>query len=1550
MVSGMSPLRAFLKPFTGLLLAFLLTGQVAASQVESAAALPPLSASSSTQAADSGTSAATESSNAAPQAGVKTLPLELEWQLDPAGKFLPDELLSPTQQNAFTLFHFTTLPREAGTFWFRFRPNMDQEQFRQTWVLDLNSRVTGQLPETPRVFIAPAGAATLTELKADFPGLYSLPASAADGTIYIRAAGSPGPGFAPVLRENTTLNILDSDGPIWVRTLLGLCLLLCLIRGLAERREWRMWAALFVGAALVQVFWGLPGTHNGLVNLMDLPGLLAPGVALLILPHVGRHLMRSRTSAPGLDVQLILLTLPGLLFSLVPLLPGYTWTIRFLPLWPVGMLLLFPSLAYAALRKLPGVRRFFLVCLFPPLGLVAMLPHAFSFTAPLPSPEVLESFQALLPWAGLCLSAVLVAAMPTPKAATASSKNARTPAAAHRQSSGKNSWAAANAANAPLELAPASVPFEPTSLSLPEDAASDALRLDLLEKQLRAPLDTILNELSILDQIVTSRESRRHLETLAGAARRLTRQIGGAVSSPSSEVPSAAPSSEVFDLRRTLRAAHDAVAEKAESRNISLSWYAAPHLGQYYQGDKTTLLHALIMLAESSVRATDRGMVQLRVQRVPASNDPGQLLFTVTDTGSGEPPFGRTSMALVRAWELAAAEGGSLSMESSPTGTSITFSLRLQAVQSDGLKTAPVVRSTSPRRQETPFNALRILVISDVPGTRELLAYYLDELPHEVIEARSAAEALSMYSHAPGALLIFDGDLPEEDIVHAVAGIRAIEGEQNYPLASILALVIDEEQAERLLRAGCTHVLHKPLSRTELRQSALRLAPLPKKRSPSPRLSAPAAASEARDAAQQSVDGSHHEDPKQPGNLLPPSAPVPPQGRKARERAEAPGRSEKALSKPMFSNVGEPMPIPKTTNSETEARRRDKAAGRGSESFSDRSKAPARPTVPAPAGSGRVADPVEWVGEPMPIPSKKAAADVAASDATPCAALKARVGTGPHADNPPAITVPSSSSLDDTPAVSSAPASAPEVRVVRRPLRTTGASGHRAENEAEDATRSNAASGPQHRAEKTQRGFLRSVLSAVGLGRRHQPPEQPLVSPSFQVDEWVGEPMPISKVRPNPPVAGQTDEPASAPEGPVTRMATPEPDEWVGDPVPIPQNAVSAAVPGEGACEEVDVWVGEPMPVPKAPPTPQDEMVEEKGNRTVGADAQPALLPDPEAVPEAQTGQSCTPVTAEAEEGTHEATDAADTTSNPANAASCSWDFSSNAASAPEAFSSSASEERLDLFPQTPLEQGLAEDTPRKSPASAPELSLSPEPEAAGANLPEQETNEAVSSHEPIPEWTPLEMPHGGAVTRPLSLLSMLLPEEPVTEDADDNRPGLPPERLPLPGMDLPDPEIITLTEKIVVEGEESGVAAAALLTGEEKEPWLRERPADGTSLLPPPTGASPAEAGSVEPADREKAPGEETLPDDTDARFAALLSDLREAYEAGRRSHDAADIPSVHAAADDLARAADALGLRDLSELAVYLEEAAQSGDLDAVNGLLSDIRKAVERNTQTL
>ncbi|NHZ47770.1 response regulator, partial [Nitratidesulfovibrio liaohensis] len=306
-----------------------------------------------------------------------------------------------------------------------------------------------------------------------------------------------------------------------------------------------------------------------------------------------------------------------------------------------------------------------------------------------------------------------------------------------------------------------------------------------------------------------------------------------------------APRRAVFDLQRMLRDAHDAVADRAERKGLAISWFMAPHLSQLYEGDAGQLGELLRLLAESSVRSTDKGSVHMSVRRVPDSTDPGHLLFTVSDSGAGAPPHKRSVSALARAWEMADAAGGTLTVESGRgQGTTISFTARLVALSGDATAPRPFVgvdltddlRVARPTPDAVtaadhlhlgpvaPRRPLQVIVADDVPSNRQLLAFFLEGLPHAPLEARGATEAGILYRRAPSGLVIMDGDMPEDDIVAALASIRAFEQEHGLPPVPVLALVSHEAQAERMLAAGCTETLEKPLTRSGLRAAVQRLA------------------------------------------------------------------------------------------------------------------------------------------------------------------------------------------------------------------------------------------------------------------------------------------------------------------------------------------------------------------------------------------------------------------------------------------------------------------------------------------------------------------------------------------------------------------------------------------------------------------------------------------------------------------------------------------------------------------------------------------------------
>lgn len=831
------------------------------------------------------------------QAATPMLPY-MDWLVDPSGTLTVEDMAAPAQQSAFRPLNVDKIDRESGTVWLRFTLAPRVVDTRpSTYLLDMGEGVPG----TPTLYVPKHNVLTNTTTWQDFTpsqrSIFLMPdAQTSPTTAYIKMSGMPGLWFAPMLRTpHNAATALERLLRPAVIVVLGVVMLLCLLRGLAERGEWRFWTSLYTGAALLHSVWGVPMLAKGAVPMEEIAAVLAPGVALMLLPHVGRHLMRTREKSKIIDLQYILLALPGAALALLPLVPGFSWTIRYLDLWPLGTLLLVPTTLGAWMMGLAGARRFLLGCLLPPLATAAgLLGIGYSVPTPL---------LATAPLWGVALSALIIAGTAATYAPLESE------AAAHRD----------NPLNDPALriVTPEELAQEASTLSDPivweKDAPSrvpaDSTAL-AWEEKLRAPMDVLLREGAALGTCSLPPVARQHAQKVQETVRDMLNMLAQPLDRAEQSEESTAMDADCFDLQQLIRDAHDSVATSAENKNIALSWFMPPHLVTRFVGDGRRLALSVRLLLESAVRATSRGGVQVSVRRVPESVDPGHLLFSVTDTGAGMPPHDRSSMAVARAWELAAVHRGFLGVECSPHGTSVSFTVRLVAAsavaggvsdaeaslpvrgrpnlntsapssydptaqgigepqdtglvttsedeqplsnlgpdllivqpidqqaaqnapagngaQSAGMGIAPVGAGlgvdaplAAPQRGALP----RIIIADDSLSNRQLLAFFLEGLPYSTVEARSPDEAAELYTASPAALIIFDGDMPEEDTLNAVSRIHALEAEYNLPAALILALTTDDSRWEFLHEGGFTHALVKPVSRTGLRRTVQELLP-----------------------------------------------------------------------------------------------------------------------------------------------------------------------------------------------------------------------------------------------------------------------------------------------------------------------------------------------------------------------------------------------------------------------------------------------------------------------------------------------------------------------------------------------------------------------------------------------------------------------------------------------------------------------------------------------------------------------------------------------------
>ena len=1124
----------------------------------------------------------------------------LDYLLDESGTLDIEEAAAPDRADAYAPLALEKLPRAEGVMWLRFTlaPLASGER-PQTLLLDMGASIPGtpMLYEPERNDLS--GALEWRESSPAPRNVLVLPEAGAEPlSCYIRLDGLPGLWFSPLVRTPadaaTNWGSLARTGAILA---LGIVMLLCLLRWLSENGQWRVWTALYVAVALGQALLGMPEAGSAGLGLGKAAATLAPGIALMLLPHVGRHLMRTHERARSIDIQLFLLSFPGAALALLPLVPGWAWLDRWLDLWPAATLILVPTALGAWIMGLGGARRFLLGCLLPPLFVAAgVLGLDFGIPANLLSSAPL--------W-GTALSALLIAATGAPADMAAPAAGTTTADATAGQTeeggiitlehplddpnlrlvSGGN---AAPAAAASAGGAAASGACEPLS----EGISAERARAEAREGALRAPLDDLLREGAALEQCALPPAVRQYASAMLAAARRMADVLSQPDAGDAEAVTEDGGEAAAFDLQRLLRDAHGAVAPAAEYAGIGLAWYMPPHLGQLYRGDARTLGETLGLLLESAVRATRQGAVHLSARRVPESSDAGNILFTVTDTGTGAPPRERSSLALARAWELAARHGGYVGMEYGPNGTTIAFSLHLEPLEDSA--------------EDLPGEGLpHIIVVAEDPAQRRELARMAADLPCRCSEAGSEHEALRRHEADPAVLLVAQGRYALPAAADMVAKFMEIAAEAGLSGCKVLAITEDDSQWNLLADSGFTHALLEPVDAEALRQTvrdvirnARRVRPAAPK---APEKVGDSSGEEAAEAAAKAAEAP-----------APDEAPGAPEETRAAVEAvpapaeETPADREKAPAEPPEAAASEARTEPEAqadTDDSVQTPEPEQP-----EQPDTPEESPAAVETGDDAAEVRPAAPADGQSEPAPAPEEDQHA--ATADAEP--------GEAPAAEAAPAAeeatvavasivdTEEEAGSLVSGPAAEAPadaePETAPEAEAgtIMEYVVEAGPAAPEAESP-EPAPTPDASTAPEEQSAPAAAPAAPEETATPAPAADSRPAAAPAqaargsvyVSPSLaSPGEWVGDPMPIGTPVP------RRETPEAAPEArrearsEAWRRPEPQADAEPRREAPAWQRGPAQSAPGGYTSPSVPVpgeWVGEPMPIPRKPAAPAVE-------------------------------------------------------------------------------------------------------------------------------------------------------------------------------------------------------------------------------------------------------------------------------------------------------------------------------------------------------------------------
>ena len=645
-----------------------------------------------------------------------------------------------------------------------------------------------------------------------------LPASMTSATMqyYLSIEGHPNFWFFPeiIAKEKAMPHF---PGPTLYWTLIGLMIgiagvnFFLAIFSKAESCFWLCTYSILATAYYTQSI--SPSPTLGL-DFSTAWGILLPGLALIILPHIGRNLFSDTSCPQSIDTQLWGLSLLGVIFAILPLIPGLGGTIHLLPLWPLLALLGIIPGAFAIVSKTPGGKRFTAGCLLTGLGGVLAL-------QPATGAEHAAILQ-LLPFAGVACGLLVL-----------------TPIALHgseRSQSSTKQQSAIQSATISTEDAVATHHASPETI------------IQKISHDLESPLMTIERMSEELNNTLVSSSGQDSLRTLQAATHVLQLQLKDLLDLNRADSNRLILKEQEFDLQRLVKDAYHIMLPHAEEKGLSLSWKMAPNLPLKFTGDPGRLIQILLNLLGNAIRFSDTGEISVSISALSTTGSNGQLLIKVRDQGRGIPlqnqydvldrfcqapeqGSGRycgSGLGLSVTCELVHLMGGVMCIESEPdTGTTMSFTVKLDSVQPRRGISALEEKAVAPEASQKPCETIptetetdsdelpQILIVETRETPVEILPDLVSDFPLTIHEVDTLEMAHTVYKTLALDAIIVATDVPSE-VEALVSSIKDVDEGTDSTAVPIIAIATRSSHSNDLVTAGASNILESPVAKPKL--------------------------------------------------------------------------------------------------------------------------------------------------------------------------------------------------------------------------------------------------------------------------------------------------------------------------------------------------------------------------------------------------------------------------------------------------------------------------------------------------------------------------------------------------------------------------------------------------------------------------------------------------------------------------------------------------------------------------------------------------------------
>lgn len=349
--------------------------------------------------------------------------------------------------------------------------------------------------------------------------------------------------------------------------------------------------------------------------------------------------------------------------------------------------------------------------------------------------------------------------------------------------------------------------------------------LAAMSHEIRTPMGGMLGMLRVLGDTKLTAAQHRQLAIAAQSGEALLGILNSILDYSKIEAGKITCDPVDFDLHRLISGIVKLMRASAAEKGLSLRLSSDPQLWPRHIGDAGMIRQIVFNLIGNAIKFTAQGRITVTAAAKQASDTDQQVEISVRDTGIGIPAdqhaaifeaftqkdasitrrYGGTGLGLAISRGLAAAMGGSLTLESEPAAGStftLTLTLRRSAASDD-------LRVSKPKAQ--CGRSLAIMVVEDDDATREIASVFLTRLGHKVAAMARAEQAVAQFAAVEPDLVFMDISLPDVDGVAAARQLWQLAGARPLPIVAMSAHVFKED-INRYLGAGMADFVAKPLT------------------------------------------------------------------------------------------------------------------------------------------------------------------------------------------------------------------------------------------------------------------------------------------------------------------------------------------------------------------------------------------------------------------------------------------------------------------------------------------------------------------------------------------------------------------------------------------------------------------------------------------------------------------------------------------------------------------------------------------------------------------